>query len=418
MRPFEFTPSAGPRLRRCLGGAVFPVVDEDWESAQRGRALHGYMRSLALGKTRKESLPLVPDDWRADAERIAPVEDITSGRPEVGLWLNLETDAAGMLGEDMTREQVRERKPQGSIGMLLDWLSVEPDTAVVRDFKFGWQEDLAPASEHLQLRTYTAAALLALGKPCGRGELWHWDGVRWRVDVVVMDWLGAMEVLEEVRELVSKARAVQAAHAERGELPRLSVGPWCTWCPAQRACPALTGGLVAVLRGEATPGPVATLTPEEAGRAYEMVRQLRSRLDGLEADLKVLAGRTPLPLPSGKVLRLQEVERTSVDVEAAWAWLEQRYGDAVPRAAETVRRSMSWESLGDALRENVLPGLLQAHAEKRLGGRKPSLARLLEEARSGLESVGAVKVSVHTQVRATVPELPADAQPPEPRAEG
>ena len=417
MKPFEFTPSAGPRLQRCLGGAVLPAVDEDWESAQRGRALHGYMRSLALGKARKEALALVPEEWRTDAERIAPVEDIASGRPEVGLSLDLTTGEARLLGEDMTREQVREMKPPGSIGMLTDWLSVEPGTTVVRDWKTGWMEDLAPAAEHLQLRTYTAAALLALGKPHGRGELWHWDGVRWRVEAVTLDWLGAEEVLEEVRELVAKARTAQAAYAERGELPRLAVGPWCTWCPAQRACPALTGGLVAVLRGEATPRPVAELTPEEAGSAYEMVRQLRARLDGLEADLKTLAGRTPLPLPGGKVLRLQEVERTSVDVDAAWGWLAQRYGEAVPKAAENVKRTMSWESLGDSLRENVLPGLLQAHAEKRLAGRKPSLARLLDEARSGLEAVGAVKVSVHTQVRATALELP-DAQPPEPGSEG
>jgi hypothetical protein len=417
VRPFEFTPSAGPRLQRCLGGSVLPNVDEDWESAQRGRALHGYMRALALGRTRREALVSVPEEWRADAERIAPVEDVASGRPEAGLALSLESGAALLLGEDMTREQVRGRKPPGSIGMLLDWLSAESETAVVRDWKTGWMEDLASASEHLQLRTYTAAALLALGKPYGRGELWHWDGVRWRVDAVTMDWLGAQEALEEVSELVAKARAAQVTHAERGELPRLAVGPWCTWCPAQRACPALTGGLVAVLKGEATPRPIAELTPEEAGRAYEMVRQLRARLDGLEADLKTLAGRTPLPLPGGKVLRLQEVERTSVDVEAAREWLTQRYGEAIPSAAETVRRSMSWESLGDALRENVLPGLLQAHAEKRLGGRKPSLAKLLEEARSGLEVVGAVKVSVHTQVRATAPESP-DAQPPEPGAEG
>jgi hypothetical protein len=107
-----------------------------------------------------------------------------------------------------------------------------------------------------------------------------------------------------------------------------------------------------------------------------------------------------------------------VDVEAATPWLAQRYGEVVPKAAEQVKRSMSWEALGDALRVHVLPGLQMAHADGRLPGRKPSLARLMDEARTGLEAVGAVKVSVHTQVKACMPELPADAQPLEPGTEG
>lgn len=417
VKPFEFTPSAGPRLQKCLGSAVLPNVSEEYESAERGRALHDLMRLLALGKARNEAMALVPAEWREDADRIAPVEDITAGRPEVGLWLNLDVGAAGMLGEDMTREQVREQKPHGSMGMLLDWLSVEPETAVVRDWKMGWQEDLAPAAEHLQLRIYVAAALLALGKPRGRGELWHWDGVRWRVDFVEMDWLGAQEVLDEAHMLRTDGHEARKAHTRDGTLPRLAVGRWCTWCPAQRACPALTGGLLSVLRGDVLPVPVAELTPEQAGRAYELVRQLKARLIGLEADLESIAERTPVPLPDGKMLRLQQVERTTIDVEKAAPWLAKRFGVEVPQAAERVKRSMSWEALGDALREHVLPGLQQAHAEKRLSGKKPTLAPLLEECRAGLTAVDAVRVSSHTVCKPCSPELP-DAQPPEPGGEG
>lgn len=405
MKPFEFTPSAGPRLLRCIGGAVLSNVSEDYASAERGRALHDFMRSLALGVPRGDVLAAVPEDWREDAERIAPVEDVASGRPEVGLALDLTTGEARALGEDMTREEVRAAKPPGSIGMLLDWLSVETDTAVVRDWKMGWQEDLGAATEHLQLRAYVATALLALGKPKGRGELWHWDGIRWRVDVVEMDWLGAQEALDEVRGLVARVEAARDAHARRGELPRLAVGRWCTWCPAQRACPALTGGLVAVLRGEVAGGPVAEMTPEEAGRAYETVRQLRTRLDGFMTDLEMLASRTPLPLPDGKELRLQEVERMSVDVDAAAPLLSARFGSAVPDAATKVRRSMSWEGLGDALRIHALPAALKEWQDGGGVGRKPTLARMLDQTRAELERAWAVRVSVFTSVRPSQPRL-------------
>lgn len=414
----NITPSAMPRLVKCLGAVVLPNVDEEWDSTARGRALHDYLRRRALGEARDVAIAALPEEWRADAERMDVPEFVTQGRPEVGMALDAAAGTARLLGEDMTRESVRAARAPHEIGMLADWLAVEGDTVVVADYKAGWQEDLGPAAEHLQLLTYTAAALLALGKPYGRGELWHWDGVRWRVDSVTLGWLEAQEVLEEVRALLARANAAREKHAATGELPRLSRGRWCAWCPAQRACPALTGGLVALLKGDALPGPVVDFTPEQAGQAYELVTLLESRLDGLKADLRALAERNPLPLPGGKVLRLQEVERTSVDVDKAAPWLAKRYGDAVPQAAEKVTRSMSWESLTDALRVHVLPGLLTAHAEGRLPGKKPTLARLKEEARSGLEAVGAVKVSVHAQVRACVPELPADAQPPEPGSEG
>jgi hypothetical protein len=72
---------------------------------------------------------------------------------------------------------------------------------------------------------------------------------------------------------------------------------------------------------------------------------------------------------------------------------------------------MSWQAIEDALRVHVLPGLLQAHREKRLAGRKPTLAALRKEVRSGLAAVGAVNVSTFVQCKPVWPELPDETDP-------
>lgn len=400
MSGFRFTPSAGPRLEKCPGSAVLPNVNEEWESANRGRALHSYLEALALGTPRPAALASVPDDWRKDAERIDVPEDIDKGRPEMGLALNLSDGTARVLGERMTRESVKAALLPEEIGMVPDWTTIADGVPVVRDWKMGWQEDLGAAADHLQLLAYVATTLLALGSDRARGELHHWDGVCWRVDSVEMDWLAAQAVLDRVRALLDRMRDVQAEHATTGALPRLSVGAWCSWCPAQRACPALSGGLLALVEGQPL-----DMTPERLGQAYRGLLVARARLDKMLEDVRTLATQTPIPLEGGKVLRLEEVARTSIDVEKALPVLVERYGERLASAAVQVKRSIPWEALRDALRTEQLPELAQAHNDGRMPGRKPTLAALDRDARALLEAMGAVEVKTHTQLREVVPQL-------------
>lgn len=401
MSGFRFTPSAGPRLEKCLGSAVLPNVDESWESSERGRVLHGYMEKRATGYTRAEALEPVPEKWRDDAERIDVPEDVDKGCPEVAMALDLSTGAARVLGERMTREAARKATRPGEIAMVPDWIALSGScSAVLRDWKMGRQEDLAPAAEHLQLLTYAATALLAYNLETVRAELWHWDGLRWWVDGVTLDWLEADAVLERVRGLLARAEKAREAHARDKVLPRLSVGAWCSWCPSRRACPAVAAPVDMALGrcGEWT-----ETTPAGLGAAYEALLQAQAWIDERLADVRRLAESGPLPLPSGKVLRLQEVETRKVDVAAALPVLEARFGAAVAQAAVKRTESIPWQHLNDALREVGLPKRLAQHKE----GRKPSAAALAREAREALVAAGAVKLSTHTQLCEVRAELVA-----------
>jgi hypothetical protein len=407
----SLTPSAGPRVERCLGSAVLPQADEEHEGTERGRALHGFMTALALGRTRAHALASVSEDWREDAGRIEVPEDITSGRPEVGLALDVNAGTARALGEDMTREQVRAARRSDETGMLLDWVAIQDTTGVVRDWKFGWQEDLGPASEHLQVLVYGASTLLAWALEAVRCELWHWDGVRWRVDAVTLDFVAALEVLDRWKRLLGRASEARTAYEARGVLPRLSVGKWCAWCPAQRRCPAQVASALAVLQQGDPASTAVEMAPEQAGEAWERLRVLESWARARREDIERIAGMTPLPLADGKVLRAQDVERTSPIPEKGAEWLARRFGPEVAAAAAETKVTMSWGGALDAIRQHVIPEMKRAHEEKR--GPKPSLAALEREMRMALAAMDGVKVSRFTQVKPMAPELPAAAEPPE-----
>jgi hypothetical protein len=367
--------------------------------------MHAFLAARGYGAPRAKALEKVSEEFRKDAERIEAPEDIARGWPELGMALDLSAGTARAFRENMSREDVAKTRTPSETGMLVDWLAVQGDRVLVRDWKTGWMEDLGPAAEHLQLLVYAATALLAFDKEEARGELWHWDGVRWRVDGVTLDFLGAQAVLERVRALLAKRDAAAEA-MKRGEAPRLALGKWCAWCPAQRFCPAKQSALARVL-ADAEVRITPELSPEQAGAAYVRLKQVRADVDRMLADLEGLAGQTSLPLPDGTVLRQQDREVARIDPAAAEDWLRRTYGDAAAGAAVETKVVMTWEGLKDALRMHVLPELQKAHAEKRIAGRKPSLAALAQQARSGLEAVGAVQVSTYVVTKPIRPELPS-----------
>lgn len=142
--------------------------------------------------------------------------------------------------------------------------------------------------------------------------------------------------------------------------------------------------------------------------AWQRLRMLKAWAEQGLADLEGIAGSTPLPLPDGTVLRQTEREVTKIDPVAAGDYLRRTFGAAAASAAVETKVVMTWEGLKDALHAHVLPEQKKAHAERRIQGRKPTLAALFDQVRSGLEAVGAVTVSTYTVAKPARPELPSE----------
>lgn len=413
-----FTPSAFPRLKRCLGAVVLPRVDEEMPAMARGTAIHAYLERIANGATPAESLAKAPAEWREDcaAVELGALPPLASGLAEVGFLLDVDAGTARVVQDAHHRTAVRAAARDGETPMLVDWVAQEGEgRGVVLDWKSGRAEEVARASVNLQIRTYAATALLAYSWESVRYGLIRVDGDRPRWDVAEMDWLEAQEVLDEVRALRAAALSTVEAHAKDGTLPTLRLGPWCDWCPSARQCPARVRAVQAVLDGSALASveraTTRAMSPEEAGELYSRLLAGKDALDTMIADLKFLAARVPggLPLPSGKVLAEVEKRETSPDPERVVGVLARVYGeDAARHALLQPPPKATWAHLKAWGESFVLPEKQRAFDENRATkrGRRPSAGTVSTDLRKMLESAGAVKVSTYRAVVEVSPESP------------
>lgn len=389
----RWTPSSLPRLALCLGPAALPHAEEMSEDMRLGKAKHEHMERVNNGASPLDSLQEAPADLRAAvAELDVEALPLGKGLSEVALALHLERSTSRFLGKGMTREEVREALEPGEMGMILDWVSVDDSgTLWVVDWKTGAAEHLAPASENLQLLTYCAAALL-----CPRWGAQEVRGALVRVDrdpphwerTEPMDALDVAAIIARLQKLLDRAEDARANQEVEGKLPRLHVGQQCAWCPSRRFCPAQVSQVRQLMSWPVDP---ASLTPEEAGQAYQRVLSGLSLLKRMKEDLEGLAHQVPLPMPDGKVLAWEEETSGSIDPGLAAPVLTQLYGpELVEASTKRGKDTMPWDLLKAELAAKVLPRLRDLEAQGRLAG-KPTKAGLLKKVRMALEQAGAVK---------------------------
>lgn len=390
------TPSSYPRLQKCLGSAVLPWVDEEYEGTRRGTALHMVPEEMIGGATREQALAAVPAEWRGEAEELdtTPFELLRGAMAEAGLAWNPATGACRVLGHGMTREQARAACLPGEVPMVLDVLSHEPgqEEALVIDWKHGRGEELGPAAEHWQILTYASVAMVALGAQSARCFLATWRGLRWVWDEARLDNLDALAHLEQVRARLEQAQEAHARYRASGEVPPLQRGQWCQWCPSQRTCPAVASVLVAAARGEAglaTSRPVAELTLSEAGGLLVRLREVQKQVERALRDLNALARQTPLLLPDGG--EYVPRERPRLDADRAWEALAKVYGkDFADLAAPLARVGSLTSTVRDAVRQALLPERQELVAQGRVAKDKATLKAMLREVREVLAAAGAL----------------------------
>lgn len=416
------TPSSYPRLAKCLGAAALPNASETLPSMSRGTAIHAYLERCGNGMSPAESLARVPAEWRSDCEAIPldKLPDLTTGTSELAMAWRPSTGECRIIGKGFSREGARARVGPDEVPMLADWAALTgPGQGVLCDWKSGWQDQLAPAAEHLQLLTYGAVYLLAMGLEEVHLYLCHpdretpgWDGP------AVMDRLDAEAHLERIRtDILEASAAAHRAREERGVLPPLHVGPWCAWCPAVRQCPAQVSALLAVLEGDAERAVEhrVDLTDVQAGALWVQLKTAEKTAYALRMRLEAFARQAPLPLPDGNVLTTCTEKDEEPKPLETFAWMKANFGEDV--AYKAVQLGTTWKQIEKTLAEEVLPGQKKEHEEKQSKGRGPTKAGLLREVRAALLRAGAVEVTWTERVKSrsaakdsAAPAL-ADAQP-------
>lgn len=397
------TPSSLPRLRRCLGSAVLPWTEEKHAGTARGTALHLLPENIIAGDTREQALEKVPPEWRADAEEVdtEPFEMLAGARVEVGMAWHPATGEARILGERMSREQARAAASAlgpGWMPMVVDVLgsiASASNEVLIIDWKHGRGEDLGPAADHWQLLTYAAVAMLALGASRARCFLAKWRGARWTWDPAELDVLDARAHLDQVQARLQEAADARAHYLRSGELPILSRGPWCLWCPSQRSCPAVAAMLVAAVRGEpalATGRPVAELTLANAGALLARLREIDKIVSQSISDLNALARREPLPMPDGRLY--SPPDRPRVEPESAHSVLARMYGQGFADMAIPTTRVASLATIRNAVKDVLLPARRLLVQQGRVPRERATLRVMMDEVRSALSAAGALTVKL------------------------
>jgi RecB family exonuclease len=174
--------------------------------------------------------------------------------------------------------------------------------AFVRDFK-SYTATRAAQSLQLALLGLATARLTRLDEADVGMMVLRGDG-KWFIDRHVIDAYALVEIRERLRSI--RARVIAAGVAmEAGEMPAAHAGDHCTYCPAQRACPA-QAALVRTAAGwelATVKERIAALSDEEAGEAWVMIDRVADIAEAARKALRARARLAPIPIPGGKVLR-------------------------------------------------------------------------------------------------------------------
>lgn len=146
------------------------------------------------------------------------------------------------------------------------------------------------------------------------------------VDALCFDAFHVSAWWDELGSMLRRVRDADAA-LEREEMPEVSAGTHCQYCPALPYCPAHTRLALSML-GELdrVDKAIGDLTADQCGKAWELLKRYDVLADRVKETIRARAARETVPLSNGRRLALVESSRKSVDQEKVKA----RLGDQTP----------------------------------------------------------------------------------------
>jgi hypothetical protein len=355
------------------------------EKDQRvGNGFHAAVRNwIATGSSGLPIRTTAPDDpivARVDAlydawrRHYALRLEAQSCRAEVTYAFDAETRAARILGQDLDRKYVEAGLRPTEIPVTVDMVC----RLTVYDWKTGIQRNRQPIGQHAQLRAGGFLAARCAGESIAR------------IVVSYVDDDGITEsdaVLDEFDFTVIEEELVARYHAATSQ-PEPRPGPHCAdlWCGAIASCPAVARATEAILAAESAPvadaivapNAAAIRSPEQAAKAYVMLRQIDALSVACWRALDAYVDANgPVDLGNGTEYAAIQESRDAIRLDdASEAAVREMLGE---HGQGAIKRSLTKEAIKEATKAMV-------------GGGKVRVA-LEREVMATLESLGAVRVS-------------------------
>jgi len=220
--------------------------------------------------------------------------------------------------------------PFGSICGTLDVLTVAGDAVHVRDCKVT-TKDLGPPSSALQLLFGAVAAAKLFGKTASTvGWLKVGEG-RVTQQVESLDEFDIDAAGERMRRVVADVQK---------KTPKMNEGPHCAYCPGFALCPAKTA-LFADYQTEELDADVEAWSDDQLGKAWDRSGLVIEVAERVRSIVRERVARGELSLPRGRVLRMVEAERRSLDVAGVRKLLPEAVEVKESASQASIRRAPS-----------------------------------------------------------------------------
>ena len=297
--------SAHERVIACPASHALPQVHTTGAHAQRGTEIARYIRLVVGGASVEDAASTVDvEAWRETCRNLdwrRLVGDLSDVHGETAYALDTATSAVRVLGSNLGRNY-----PPTSATELVGTSDLEgvrlDGVPVVIDVKTG--REVTPVAWNAQIRFFALVRHLLTGAPEVEGRIAYVaeDGSV-RLDCHVFDVFDLETHGDELAELparISRARELVVL----GDVPPVSSGSHCRYCPAKPACPRYTA-LAREMVSEVTAirDRLAAMSPEEQGEAWAKLRDVKALVDDIDHALKELAAQHPIPLPNGQTVK-------------------------------------------------------------------------------------------------------------------
>lgn len=316
--------SAVERTMECPASHQLPQNHGTSEAAERGTAIHAYLEKLVEGQPHEAALEVVPEKYRDDCLEVdmAPfwAQQYRELKAEVSMAVNVHTGFARVVGKSRNYASITPDEFYGTA----DYIGRTQDNVlVVGDFKTGVANVTHPRN-NWQLKTlaYILSQLHA----------------ETTVEVVIVKTEGGTRLLIhrfDAMDLALIAEDLRILHGKLQQPQSPKEGKHCDWCPAYKQCPAK----VSLLR-ELAAAPVLTmeklageLKAGDAKAAYRRFRTIKTAMQKVEAELRMLAEKEPIDLGDGWFYGQTRQAKEELDGKVTFEAVMGLYGAEAAKAA-------------------------------------------------------------------------------------
>lgn len=278
------------RLEACPASESLPHAPYSGEAAEQGTENHHVIEEIINAGGVPEKLA----DLFAGSEQV---------HTEIAYVVDVVARTSRRLGK------LAHARDYGKIGasevaMTLDVEILHADRVTVIDWKS--RSRVTPAERNLQILAQMCAVESHYGLSGSAGLVY--------LDNMERD-MAPFSLLDSGARWSRLARIV-----ERAGNGTPSAGSHCRYCPALLSCPTQKAALTTFMGSDLADD----LPVERLGEIWVELQSLEAKAEQVRKAIQLRARREPVPLPSGKVLRLVESSRSSLDGKAMAAELSAR----------------------------------------------------------------------------------------------